>query len=100
MDLESGRRSATPANTSVATIVPAEPASWPGEVRRLSSGGVAVLAIPRFQDYSLDAAEPVFRAPAPVLPPGRPRLIIEPPASSPTIVAAADPALAAAADPA
>jgi hypothetical protein len=86
------------------TIVPQELATTLGgadalaatgafaEVRPLGRGGVAVLADSAFQDYDLSVAEPVFRALARVLPPGRPRLILQPPNVPPVFVIDQDPA--------
>jgi len=62
------------------------------QVRPLHRGGLAVLADSSFQDYDLAAAEPVFRALAPVLPPGRPRLTPQPPTVPPAFVIDQDPA--------
>jgi hypothetical protein len=62
------------------------------QVRPLAQGGIAVLANATFQDYDLATAEPVFRALAPILPPGRPFLIPEPPHVPPVFVIDQDPA--------
>ncbi|WP_127502409.1 hypothetical protein [Actinoplanes solisilvae] len=61
------------------------------EVRALDRGGVALLATPTFQDYDLAAAEGPFRALAPVLPPGRPMLLEQPPWMPPPYVIDQDP---------
>ncbi len=85
------------------TIVPAELAATLGgapglaatgafaEVRALGGGGVALLATAGFEDYDAAAAERPFRALAAVLPPGRPRLVEQPPWVAPAFVVDQDP---------
>ncbi|BCY07077.1 hypothetical protein [Actinoplanes sp. L3-i22] len=63
------------------------------QVEPLTEGGFWLLATKDFRDYEMTAAERVFRALAPALPPGTPRARNDP-GRPPTFVVIADPAQA------
>jgi len=61
------------------------------QVDELRNGGLWLLATENFQDYGIEAATPVFRALAPILPPGLPKMYEGSPNQPPVVLVPADP---------